>query len=141
MSERTLSIVKPDAVRRHVIGDILRRFEAAGLRIVAAKMLHLSADTAGRFYAVHRERPFYQDLIKFMSSGPILVSVLEGENAIARNREIMGPTDSKKAPKGTIRGDWGTDVEQNAAHGSDGPDTAAWEISFFFSQSEIHGAA
>jgi len=141
MSERTLSIVKPDAVRKHVIGDILRRFEAAGLRIVAAKMLHLSADTAGRFYAVHRERPFYQDLIKFMSSGPILVSVLEGENAIARNREIMGPTDSKKAPKGTIRGDWGTDVEQNAAHGSDGPDTAAWEISFFFSQSEIHGAA
>ena len=141
MSERTLSIVKPDAVRKHVIGDILRRFEAAGLRIVAAKMLHLSADTAGRFYAVHRERPFYQDLIKFMSSGPILVSVLQGENAIARNREIMGPTDSKKAPKGTIRGDWGTDVEQNAAHGSDGPDTAAWEISFFFSQSEIHGAA
>jgi nucleoside-diphosphate kinase len=141
MSERTLSIVKPDAVRKHVVGDILRRFEAAGLRIVAAKMLHLSPDTAGRFYAVHRERPFYQDLIKFMSSGPILVSVLEGENAIARNREIMGPTDSTKAPKGTIRGDWGTDVEQNAAHGSDGPETAAWEIGFFFSQSEIHGAA
>jgi nucleoside-diphosphate kinase len=141
MSERTLSIVKPDAVRKHVVGDILRRFEAAGLRIVAAKMLQLSPDTAGRFYAVHRERPFYQDLIKFMSSGPILVSVLEGENAIARNREIMGPTDSTKAPKGTIRGDWGTDVEQNAAHGSDGPETAAWEIGFFFSQSEIHGAA
>ena len=141
MVERTLSIVKPDAVRKHAIGEILRRFEAAGLRIAAARMLHLSAETAGRFYIVHKERPFYGDLVKFMSSGPILVSVLEGDNAIAKNRELLGPTDSTKAPKGTIRGDFGTDVEQNAAHGSDGPDTAAWEISFFFSQSEIHGAA
>jgi nucleoside-diphosphate kinase len=138
MSERTLSIIKPDAVKKQVIGEILRRFEAAGLRIAAAKLLHLSAETAGQFYAVHKERPFYQDLVKFMSSGPVLVSVLEGENAIARNREIMGPTDSKKAPKGTIRGDFGTDVEKNAAHGSDGPDTAKWEIGFFFAQSEIH---
>ena len=137
MVERTLSIVKPDAVRKHAIGEILRRFEAAGLRLAAAKMLHISADTAARFYVVHKERPFYRSLIAFMSSGPILVSVLEGENAIAKNREIMGPTDSTKAPKGTIRGDFGSDVEQNAAHGSDAPDTAAWEISFFFGQAEI----
>jgi nucleoside-diphosphate kinase len=138
MSERTLSIIKPDAVQKRVIGEILRRFEAAGLRIAAAKMLHLSPDTAARFYAVHRERPFYRDLVAFMSSGPVLVLVLEGENAIARNREIMGPTDSRKAPKGTIRGDFGTDVEKNAVHGSDGPDTARWEIAFFFAESEIH---
>ena len=137
MSERTLSIVKPDAVSKHVIGEILRRFEAAGLQIAGGKMLQLSADTAARFYAVHKERPFYRSLITFMSSGPVFVSVLEGENAIARNREIMGPTDSTKAPKGTIRGDFGTDVERNAVHGSDAPDTAAWEISFFFSQAEI----
>ncbi|GBD26568.1 Nucleoside diphosphate kinase [bacterium HR30] len=137
MLERTLSIIKPDAVQKRVIGEILRRFEAAGLRIAAAKMLRLSPDTAARFYAVHRERPFYQDLVRFMSSGPVLVAVLEGENAIARNREIMGPTDSTKAPKGTIRGDFGTDVEKNAVHGSDGPDTAKWEIAFFFSESEI----
>lgn len=138
MTERTLSIIKPDAVKKQAVGEILRRFEAAGLRIAAAKLLHLSAATAGQFYVVHKERPFYQDLVKFMSSGPVLVSVLEGENAIARNREIMGPTDSTKAPKGTIRGDFGTDVEKNAAHGSDGPDTAKWEIGFFFAQSEIH---
>ncbi len=138
MRERTLSIVKPDAVRRRAIGDILRRFEAAGLRIVATKMLSLSPEVAGRFYVVHKDRPFYGDLVKFMSSGPIVVSVLAGANAIAKNREIMGPTDSKKAPAGTIRGDFGTDVEQNAVHGSDAPDTAAWEIGFFFSQSEIH---
>ena len=137
MIERTLSIVKPDAVRKNAIGEILRRFEAAGLRIVGARMFHLSAATAGRFYVVHKERPFYQDLVKFMSSGPILVSVLEGENAIAKNREIMGPTDSTKAPAGTIRRDFGTDVEQNAVHGSDAPDTAAWEISFFFSQADL----
>ncbi len=137
MLERTLSIIKPDAVQKRVIGEILRRFEVAGLRIAAAKMLRLSPDTAARFYAVHRERPFYQDLVRFMSSGPVLVAVLEGENAIALNREIMGPTDSKKAPKGTIRGDFGTDVEKNAVHGSDGPDTAKWEIGFFFSESEI----
>jgi nucleoside-diphosphate kinase len=137
MNERTLSIVKPDAVKKNAIGEILRRFEAAGLRIVAARMFHLSPDTAGRFYVVHKERPFYKDLVKFMSSGPILVSVLEGENAIAKNREIMGPTDSTKAPAGTIRCDFGTDVEQNAVHGSDAPDTAAWEISFFFSQADL----
>jgi len=137
MSERTLSIVKPDAVKKNAIGEILRRFEAAGLRIVAARMFHLSPETAGRFYVVHKERPFFKDLVKFMSSGPILVSVLEGENAIAKNREIMGPTDSTKAPAGTIRRDFGTDVEQNAVHGSDAPDTAAWEISFFFSQADL----
>lgn len=138
MNERTLSIVKPDGVRKHAIGEVVRRFEAAGLRLVAARLTHLSPETAARFYVVHKERPFYQDLVKFMSSGPIFVSVLEGEGAIARNRELMGPTDSKKAPKGTIRGDFGTDVEQNAVHGSDAPETAAWEIGFFFSQSEIH---
>lgn len=137
MTERTLSIVKPDAVRKQAIGDILRRFEAAGLRIVGGKLVHLAPDTAARFYVVHKDRPFYGSLIEFMSSGPVFVSVLEGENAIAKNREIMGPTDSTKAPKGTIRGDWGTDVEKNAAHGSDAPDTARWEISFFFSQAEI----
>jgi len=137
MSERTLSIVKPDAVKKNAIGEILRRFEAAGLRIVAARMLQLSPETAGRFYAVHKERPFFKDLVKFMSSGPILVSVLEGEKAISTNREIMGPTDSTKAPAGTIRRDFGTDVEQNAVHGSDAPDTAAWEISFFFSQADL----
>ena len=137
MIERTLSIVKPDAVRKHAIGEIVRRFEAAGLRLAAARMLHISPETAARFYVVHKERPFYRSLIAFMSSGPIFASVLEGENAIARNREIMGPTDSTKAPKGTIRGDFGTDVEQNAVHGSDAPDTAAWEISFFFSQAEL----
>jgi nucleoside-diphosphate kinase len=137
MIERTLSIVKPDAVKKNAIGEILRRFEAAGLRIVAARMFHLSPDTAGRFYIVHKERPFYKDLVKFMSSGPILVSVLEGENAIVKNRDIMGPTDSTKAPPGTIRCDFGTDVEQNAVHGSDAPDTAAWEISFFFSQADL----
>lgn len=137
MVERTLSIIKPDAVQKRLIGEILRRFEAAGLRIAAAKLLRLSPETAARFYAIHRERPFFQDLVRFMSSGPVFVAVLEGENAIARNREIMGPTDSTKAPKGTIRGDFGTDVEKNAVHGSDGPDTAKWEIAFFFSESEI----
>lgn len=138
MPERTLSIVKPDAVAKNAIGEILRRFEAAGLRIAAARFEHLSPETAGRFYAVHKDRPFFQDLVKFMCSGPVFVSVLEGDNAIARNREIMGPTDSLKAPKGTLRGDFGTDVEKNAVHGSDAPDTAAWEISFFFRQSELH---
>ncbi len=138
MTERTLSIVKPDAVAKNAIGDILQRFEKAGLRIAATKKLYLSAETAGKFYAVHKERPFFKDLVAFMSSGPIVVSVLEGDNAILKNREIMGPTDSTKAPKGTIRGDLGTDVEKNAAHGSDAPDTAKWEIGFFFSESEIH---
>jgi len=138
MIERTLSIVKPDAMRKRAAGEILRRFEAAGLRIVAAKLLRLSPDVAARFYVVHKDRPFYRSLIEFMSSGPVLVTALEGENAIAKNREIMGVTDSSKAAPGTVRRDFGTDVEQNAVHGSDAPDTARWEISFFFSQLEIH---
>ena len=139
MIERTLSIVKPDAMRKHVIGEILRRFEEAGLRIVAAKLLHLTHEEAGRFYVVHKDKPFYGSLTEFMSSGPIFVSVLEGENAIAKNRDLMGATDSKKAAPGTIRRDFGTDVEKNATHGSDAPDTARWEISFFFNQIEIFG--
>jgi len=134
MAERTLSIIKPDAVRKHGVGQILARLEHGGLRVVASKFMRLSQSEAARFYAVHKERPFYTSLTQFMSSGPILVSVLEGENAIARNREIMGATDPAKAAAGTIRRDFGTDVEQNAAHGSDGPDTARWEIGFFFSQ-------
>jgi nucleoside-diphosphate kinase len=137
MIERTLSIVKPDAVRKQVIGEVLRRCEAAGLRIAAAKMLHISKETAGRFYIVHKDKGFYGSLIDFMSSGPILASVLEGENAIAKWREIMGATDPAKAAANTIRRDFGTNVEQNAAHGSDAPDTARWEIAFFFGQHEI----
>src|SRR5574337_1961809 len=129
MSERTLSIIKPDVRRKQCIGEVLRRFEAAGLLVAAAKLVRISRETAARFYAVHKARPFYGSLTEFMSSGPVFVSVLEGENAIAKNREIMGPTDSTKAPKGTIRGDLGTDVEKNACHGSDAPDTARWEIS------------
>ncbi len=140
MVERTLSIIKPDAVARRLIGEILRRFEAAGLRIVAAKFLHLSLEQAQAFYAVHRERPFYASLTQYMSSGPILVSVLEGEGAIMKNREIMGATDPAKAAPGTIRQAWGTDVEKNAVHGSDGPETAAWEIAFFFKPNEIFGS-
>ena len=138
MSERTLSIVKPDAVKKNAIGEILRRFEAAGLRIVAARLTQIDRATAGRFYVVHKERPFYGDLTEFMSSGPIFVSVLEGDNAIAKLREIMGATDSKKAAAGTIRRDFGTDVEKNACHGSDAPETARWEIGFFFGQCDIH---
>lgn len=141
MVERTLSIIKPDAVAKNKIGAILSRFEASGLRIVAARMMRLSADDAGRFYAVHRERPFYRSLVAFMSSGPILVSVLEGEDAIAKVRSIMGATDSAKAEPGTIRRDFGTDVERNAVHGSDGPDTARWEISFFFPGLDLPGSA
>lgn len=137
MNERTLSIIKPDAVAKNAIGEILRRFEAAGLRLAAGRMLQLSPDMAGRFYAVHKARPFYGELCAFMSSGPVFVSVLEGENAIARNREIMGATDSLKADPGTIRRDFGTDIEKNAVHGSDGPDTAKWEIGFFFAEHEI----
>ena len=121
--ERTLSIVKPDAVAKGATGDILARFEKAGLRIVALKKLRLSQEQAEGFYAVHRERPFFKDLVGFMTSGPVVVSVLEGEGAIARNRELMGPTDSKKAARGTIRGDHGTDIERNALHGSDSPAT------------------
>jgi nucleoside-diphosphate kinase len=130
--ERTLSIIKPDAVGKNVIGEIYSRFEKAGLRIVAARMLHLSAEQAGAFYAVHKERPFYADLVKFMTSGPVMVQVLEGEGAIARNREVMGATDPAKAAPGTIRADFARTVDENAVHGSDGPDTAKAEIAFFF---------
>lgn len=137
MSERTLSIVKPDAVRKHEIGEILRRFEAAGLRLVAGKFIRLTPGDAARFYDVHRARPFFGSLTEFMSSGPVFVSVLEGENAIAKARGIMGATDPAKADAGTIRRDIGSNVEQNAVHGSDGPDTARWEISFFFNQLEV----
>jgi len=135
--ERTLSIVKPDAVQKNKIGEILSRFEAAGLRVLAAKMIRMSIEDAARFYIVHRERPFYRSLTEFMSSGSIFVSVLEGEDAIAKARKIMGATDSTKAEPGTIRRDFGTDVEKNAVHGSDGPDTALWEIAFFFGQRDI----
>ena len=135
--EKTLSIVKPDAVGRSLIGEILKRFEAAGLKIVAGKLLRLTPERAQTFYAVHKERPFFTSLCSYMSSGPIFVSVLEGENAILKNREIMGATDPAKAAVGTIRKDFGRDVEQNAVHGSDGPDTAAIEIAFFFRPDEI----
>ena len=138
--ERTLSIVKPDAVAKGATGEILRRFEEAGLRIVALKRLILSDSQARGFYAVHRERPFYGDLVKFMTSGPVVASVLEGARAIAHNRELMGPTDSTQAPPGTIRGDFGTDIERNAVHGSDGPETARVEIAFFFNAMEIQAA-
>jgi nucleoside-diphosphate kinase len=137
MKERTLSIIKPDAVGKNAIGDILRRFEGAGLKVVAAKMTALSKAQAQGFYAVHKERPFFDSLTTFMSSGPILISVLEGEGAIQTNRQIMGATDPAKADAGTIRRDLGTDVEKNAVHGSDGPDTARWEIAYFFSETEI----
>jgi nucleoside-diphosphate kinase len=136
--ERTLSIIKPDAVGRNLIGEILKRFEAAGLKITAAKLLRLTSERARAFYAVHKERPFFEGLCAYMSSGPIFVSVLEGEGAILKNREIMGATDPAKAAPGTIRQDWGKDVEQNAVHGSDGAETAASEIAFFFRPDEIH---
>jgi len=138
MNERTLSIVKPDAVKKSAIGDILRRFESAGLRVVAAKLISLSKTEAQGFYAVHKERPFFDSLTTFMSSGPILVSVLEGKDAISTNRRLMGATDPAKADPGTIRRDWGTDIEKNAVHGSNGPDTARWELAYFFSELEIH---
>ena len=137
--ERTLSIVKPDAVVRGATGEILRRFEEAGLRIVAIKALRLTEEDARGFYAVHKERPFYADLVEFMTSGPVIVSVLEGEGAIAKNRELMGETNSQKAEKGTIRGDFGTDIEKNAVHGSDGTATAKLEIAYFFNATEIIG--
>ncbi len=130
--ERTISIIKPDAVAKNVIGDIYNRFEKAGLRIVAARMLHLSREQAGEFYAVHKARPFYKDLIDFMTSGPVMVQVLEGEDAIAKNRDLMGATNPKDAAPGTIRADHAQTVDENAVHGSDGPDTAAVEIAFFF---------
>lgn len=137
MRERTLSIVKPDAVGKRKIGEILARAEAAGLRMVAGRFLHLTRDDAARFYVIHRERPFYADLCAFMSSGPVFVGVLEGEGAIAKWRETMGATDPAKAPPGTVRRDFGTNVERNATHGSDAPDTARWEIGFFFGELEL----
>ncbi len=140
MIERTLSIIKPDAIGANLIGEILKKFESENLKIIAAKLSHLSSEQAQAFYAVHKERPFYSSLTEYMSSGPILISVLEGEGAIMKNREIMGATDPAKAAPGTIRREWGKDVEKNSVHGSDGPDTAAWEISFFFKPEEIHGS-
>ncbi len=136
--ERTLSIIKPDAVAKNAIGRIAARFEAAGLKVIAARMTWLSQRQAEGFYAVHRERPFFRDLVKFMTSGPVLVQVLEGENAIARNRELMGATDPKQAAKGTIRADFADSIDANAVHGSDGPDTARTEIGFFFPAAEIY---
>ena len=130
--ERTLSIIKPDAVEKNVIGEILSRFEKAGLRIVEARMTQLSRKEAEGFYAVHRERPFFKDLVEFMISGPVMIQVLEGENAIARNRELMGATDPKKAAKGTIRADFAESIDANAVHGSDGPETARKEVEYFF---------
>ncbi len=135
--ERTLSIIKPDAVAKNVIGEIYSRFEKAGLRIIAAKMMHLTREQAGEFYAVHKERPFYDDLVSFMTSGPVMVQVLEGENAIARNREIMGATNPAEAAPGTIRADFASSIDENAVHGSDGPDTARQEIAFFFGDGEL----
>jgi nucleoside-diphosphate kinase len=135
--ERTFSIVKPDAVAGNNIGSIYQRFENAGLKIVASRMLHLSREQAENFYAVHRERPFYNDLVKFMTSGPVMVQVLEGDNAIARNREVMGATNPADAAAGTIRADFASSVEENAVHGSDAPETAQEEIAFFFTDSEI----
>jgi len=135
--ERTFSIIKPDAVAKNAIGQILARFEAAGLKIIAMRMMHLSRAQAEGFYAVHRERPFFKDLVEFMISGPVLVQVLQGENAILRNRELMGATDPKKAAKGTIRADFADSIDANAVHGSDGPDTARTEIGFFFPGCEV----
>ena len=135
--ERTFSIIKPDAVAKNVIGEIYARFEKAGLRIVAARMMHLSRAEAEGFYAVHRERPFFKDLVDFMTTGPVMVQVLEGENAIATNRELMGATDPKKAAAGTIRADFAQSIDANAVHGSDGPETAALEIAYFFPASAV----
>ncbi len=131
--ERTFSIIKPDAVAKNVIGEIVSRFENNGLRIVASKMVHLTKEQAGDFYAVHKERPFYPDLVEYMTSGPVVVQVLEGENAIMKNREIMGATNPAEAAPGTIRADFAASIEENAVHGSDAPETAAQEIGFFFS--------
>ena len=130
--ERTLSIIKPDAVAKNVIGKIYQRFEDAGLKIIAARMTHLSAQEAGQFYAVHKARPFYKDLVDFMTSGPVMIQVLEGENAIAKNRDLMGATNPKEAAAGTIRADFAESIDANAVHGSDAPETAAVEVSFFF---------
>jgi len=135
--ERTISIIKPDAVGKNVIGEIYSRFEKAGLKVVAAKMKHLSVDEAGGFYEVHKERPFYNDLVSFMTSGPVMIQVLEGEGAIAKNREVMGATNPAEAAAGTIRKDFADSLDENAVHGSDAPETAATEIAFFFNENEL----
>jgi nucleoside-diphosphate kinase len=136
--ERTLSIIKPDAVAKNVIGKIVSRFEAAGLKVVAAKLVHLSRNEAEQFYAVHKERPFFKDLVEFMISGPVFVQVLEGENAIAKNRDLMGATDPKKAAAGTIRADFADSIDANAVHGSDAAETAANEVAFFFAGLNVY---
>jgi nucleoside-diphosphate kinase len=136
--ERTLSIIKPDAVAKNVVGQIYARFEAAGLKIVAARMAHLSRREAEQFYAVHSERPFFKDLVEFMISGPVMIQVLEGEGAIAKNRDLMGATDPKKAAAGTIRADFADSIDANAVHGSDAPETAKNEVAFFFPAMNIH---
>ena len=137
--ERTLSIIKPDATRRNLTGKVNAKFEEAGLRIVAQRRIWLSSDQAGKFYAVHKERPFYNDLVKFMTSGPVVVQVLEGENAVAKNREVMGATNPANAAAGTIRKDFAESIEANSVHGSDSPENAKIEIAFFFSEVEIVG--
>ena len=136
--ERTLSIIKPDAVAKNVIGEIYARFEKAGLKIIAARMMHLSRADAEGFYAVHRERPFFRDLVDFMTSGPVMVTVLEGDNAIAKNRELMGATDPRKAAPGTIRADFAQSIDANAVHGSDAPDTARVEVAYFFPAHNVY---
>ncbi len=135
--EYTLSIIKPDAVAKNVVGEIVSRFEKGGLKVVAAKMMHLSAEQAGEFYGVHKERPFYGDLVKFMTSGPVFVQALAGQDAINKNRELMGATNPKEAKAGTIRADFADSIDANAVHGSDSPETAAQEIAFFFANNEI----
>ena len=135
--ERTLSIIKPDAVAKNVIGEIYSRFEKAGLQIIAARMMHLSAEQAGEFYGVHKERPFFNDLVAFMTSGPVIVQTLEGENAIAKHREVMGATNPAEADAGTIRADFASSIDENAVHGSDAPETAAQEIAFFFGDDQV----
>ena len=137
--ERTFSIVKPDGVQKNLIGEVYRRFEQGGLKVVAARMAHLTQAQAEGFYAVHRERPFFKDLVKYMISGPVMLQVLEGENAVAKNRELMGATDPKKAAPGTIRADLASSIEENVVHGSDSVENAAIEIAFFFAETEIVG--
>ncbi len=135
--EQTLSIIKPDAVGKHHIGEIITRFELAGLSVVAAKMMHLTKQQAGEFYGIHKERPFYKDLVSFMTSGPVLVMTLQGENAITRNREVMGATNPSEAAAGTIRADFASSIDENAVHGSDALETAKTEVAFFFSDAEL----
>ena len=136
-TERTLSIIKPDGVQKNLIGEVYKRFESAGLEIVASRMMHLSRDQAEGFYAVHKERPFFHDLVSYMTSGPVVVQVLEGDDAIARNRQIMGATNPADADPGTIRADFAASIEENVVHGSDGPDTAQIEIAFFFDDDQV----